>query len=418
MFFGGTNGFNTFLPNEVELNRYEAPVRLVAFSKFNQAIPLHKAFNKNGILELNYSDSVFGFEFAALDYTKPSDNLYQYKMEGMHDKWLTTNGSNRISFFNLSDGQYKFRVKGANNDAHWSKQELMIEINILPPPWKTWWAYTFYTIACFLLVLTFIRAQRKNVIFERRQNIQLENKVNERTLSLQQANLKLEEISLTDQLTGLKNRHFLLNNLEKDIALVLRKYHEKSLNSTKDVVNESDLIFFLIDLDHFKQVNDLHGHTAGDAVLVQIKSILEQVFRETDYLVRWGGEEFLVVARFSDREKAPELAERLRQSVEEHDFDIGQGIILKKTCSIGFASFPFITDKPDYLSWERVVDIADHCLYSAKKSTRNAWVGLENLDCDEDGLIEIITTETKTLLDANRLKATTSLSNVEQIKWN
>ena len=211
------------------------------------------------------------------------------------------------------------------------------------------------------LKLLDINRNLENKVLERTK--QLQHKTEElqhKTQELQTAYSKLEKVSLTDQLTGLKNRHFLINNIENDIALVLRKYYGWNKGKNKDTPQASDLIFFLIDLDHFKQVNDIHGHTAGDAVLIQIKEILEQVFRETDYLVRWGGEEFLVIARFTERKNAPKLAERLRQTVESHDFYIGEysegeDNVLKKTCSIGFACYPFSTLKTEALTWTQVI---------------------------------------------------------------
>jgi len=261
-------------------------------------------------------------------------------------------------------------------------------------------------------------------------NRNLENKVLERTEQLhskteelQEANSVLEQMSLTDQLTGLQNRRFLINNIENDIALVLRKYQSCSESKNKNMPEAADLIFFLIDLDHFKMVNDIHGHTAGDAVLVQIKEILEQVFRETDYLVRWGGEEFLVIARFTDRSNAPELAERLRKTVESHEFVIsedstGEYKALKKTCSIGFACYPFSPQDTEALTWNQVVDVADHCMYAAKKSSRNAWVGLYNKTHGHaDDLFTSVIEQTQTLVQSNELEMLTSILEHDQVNW-
>lgn len=415
IFFGGSNGFNTFLQNEVEINKYQAPVRLVGFSEFGQTVPMQQAFQRNGLLELNHSSSHFTFEFSALDFTKPSDNLYQYKMEGLGEKWIMNNKNNRVSFYNLFEGKYKFRVKAANSDAHWSDQELVIPINILPPPSRTWWAYSLYTLALFALLLTFIRTQRKKVKFERRLNFQLEQKVDEKTKSLKQVNLKLEELSYTDQLTGLRNRRFLSSNIQSEVDLVLRTYRSRETGSDQhsDAVKlkDADLIFFLIDLDNFKEVNDVHGHSAGDAVLIQIKAILEKVFRENDYLVRWGGEEFLVVARFTDRNKGADLAERLRRAVEHHPFDIGNGKMLSKTCSIGFAAFPLLSTNPSGMSWERTIEIADLCMYSAKKSSRNAWVGITHIHADDADLLINFAEKTDQLIESGNLTVLSSIKN-------
>jgi diguanylate cyclase (GGDEF)-like protein len=187
-------------------------------------------------------------------------------------------------------------------------------------------------------------------------------------------NTRLEQTSFTDQLTGLSNRRHLIKNIDSDLVLCARKY-ESSKNSAHKPLN-SDMVFMLIDIDHFKMVNDTYGHNAGDILLRQFSGLLKSVFRETDYIVRWGGEEFMVVVRFCEREDAALLAERFRLLVEQTAFDIGNDLVLHKTCSIGFSCFPFYPGMEEEITWEQVADIADKALYAAKKTTRNAWVGV------------------------------------------
>src|SRR5450830_1173361 len=91
-----------------------------------------------------------------------------------------------------------------------------------------------------------------------------------------------------------------------------------------------------------------------------------EVFRESDYLVRWGGEEFLVLARATRRDEARVVAERIRRAVADREFLLPDGERLRKTCSIGFACFPFVPDAPRLLSWSEVVELADQALYLAK----------------------------------------------------
>jgi predicted signal transduction protein with EAL and GGDEF domain len=103
---------------------------------------------------------------------------------------------------------------------------------------------------------------------------------------------------------------------------------------------------------------------------------LREVFRESDYVIRWGGEEFLVLARATHRDEARAVAERMRRAVAERDFELPDGVRLAKTCSIGFACFPFMPEQPRLLSWSQVVELADQGLYIAKRSGRNAWAAL------------------------------------------
>ncbi len=235
-------------------------------------------------------------------------------------------------------------------------------------------------------------------------NRDLDKKVAERTQALHQSNeglklaqrelqdayRKLELASLSDPLTGLHNRRFLDQHMAADIALVDRAYGHwlKSL----EVISgqpwpqvpplNQDIIFILLDVDHFKWVNDEYGHGAGDTLLEQLGQRLQQALRDSDYLVRWGGEEFLIVARFCNREEAAEMAERIRHKIEERPFDLGAGLRLTKTCSLGYGVYPFFPRQPDALTWEQVVNIADRALYIAKNSGRNAWVGING--CDEE----------------------------------
>jgi len=208
----------------------------------------------------------------------------------------------------------------------------------------------------------------------------------DKNLELERAYQALEEVSLTDQLTGLRNRRFFLRNVDADVAMSLRGYDNMQERAQQrgqprpatdcDRQAPNDLVFYMVDLDHFKHVNDRYGHAAGDSILVQMQARLREVFRESDYVIRWGGEEFLVLARATHRDEAGALAERMRRAVAERDFVLPDGEKLRKTCSIGFACFPFLPEQPRLLSWPQVVELADQGLYIAKRSGRNAWAAL------------------------------------------
>jgi len=112
-------------------------------------------------------------------------------------------------------------------------------------------------------------------------------------------------------------------------------------------------------------------------VLVETARRLRSVIRETDFLIRWGGEEFLLVARATHAGEAAVLAERLRAAIAARPFDLGDGKSLAVTCSVGFASFPFCAAAPRLASWSEITRLADQALYLAKEDGRNRWIGVQ-----------------------------------------
>lgn len=194
----------------------------------------------------------------------------------------------------------------------------------------------------------------------------------ERNEALERANAEIRELSLTDPLTGLRNRRYLTEVIEALAAQALRPYRA----GTGPVRGHpGDLAFLMVDMDHFKAVNDAHGHSAGDAVLVQFAQRLRTLTRQQDFLFRWGGEEFLILLRGIPREEVPLIAERLRHAVAEQPFHLGPGQALSRTASIGHASFPVDPDAPLALNWQQAIDLADSRLFEAKRLGRNRCVG-------------------------------------------
>ncbi len=173
---------------------------------------------------------------------------------------------------------------------------------------------------------------------------------------LEEKNRELEKLSNSDGLTGLFNHRHLYELLDEEF--------ERSRRSDEPVS------VVMLDLDRFKQVNDTHGHQAGDRVLKALAGILQETGREIDRIGRYGGEEFLVILPDSDPDAAMTFAERVRGNVEAHDFDIGSNGSLAMTISAGVATHPH--DEPG--TPHRLVHYADQALYSAKSSGRNQVV--------------------------------------------
>lgn len=187
-------------------------------------------------------------------------------------------------------------------------------------------------------------------------------------------NMELKEASLTDPLTRLHNRRFFNAVIEAEINKALRQYSERPAGTTGKLHNR-DLVFYLVDIDHFKSVNDIHGHHIGDAMLVEAAQRIGLAIRKSDTLIRWGGEEFLVISYSTERDKAEVLAQRIMEEFSSRPFDLGDSIEIYKTCSIGWAPFPWFVDESTALDYEEVLKLADRALYMAKESGRNCAVG-------------------------------------------
>jgi diguanylate cyclase (GGDEF)-like protein len=169
--------------------------------------------------------------------------------------------------------------------------------------------------------------------------------------------IRLFENATRDHLTGVLNRGSFLERLEQEISLGLRQ----------------SLCFALVmlDVDHFKRINDTYGHPAGDAVLRHLASLLRSFSRFEDIVGRFGGEEFTVLLRNSGAEEALSMAERIRQAVEDEPFWVPRGdqeCELRVTVSLGLACW-----NPE-LSQERLLAVADEALYQAKEGGRNRVV--------------------------------------------
>ncbi|MET0085451.1 MAG: diguanylate cyclase [Sedimenticola sp.] len=192
-----------------------------------------------------------------------------------------------------------------------------------------------------------VRTIKKLIQEQKEHNILLEAKVEERTIELEEKNRELEQLSVTDRLTGLFNRRKLDESLEFEMKRTRRSRHQFGL--------------ILLDIDHFKSVNDTFGHQVGDQVLVDIANILLAQTRSIDYVGRWGGEEFLIISPRADKDGLKILAEKLRREIEEHSFpEVGH-----KSASFGVAMYNY----GDTIA--SVIAQADTALYQAKNSGRN-----------------------------------------------
>jgi diguanylate cyclase (GGDEF)-like protein len=197
---------------------------------------------------------------------------------------------------------------------------------------------------------------------------------------LAQKNQELKVRSNRDPLTALYNRRYFQDFMRDEGARPERRQPQSSALPTHALL--------LIDIDHFKQTNDRYGHAAGDMVLVAVARRLRDTLRETDMIVRWGGEEFLVFVPATNAQQLDEIAARIMEAIAAEPIEY-LGSSIRVTASIGYAPMP-LPPNGVALSWERAISLVDMALYMAKLHGRNRAYGIRGLLRSDDEALESI----------------------------
>lgn len=421
LLFGGAGGITIVRPERLQRWGYEPRLVVTELQVGGKNVPPARYIAKPDAgapaaqaspLLVPAEANSLAVEFASIDFSSPARNRYAYKLEGFDEDWIETDAARRLAAYtNLPPGSYRLLLRGSNRDGDWSDKVVALPLRVQPAWHQTLWFRFAVAVVALALLITTVQVRTR---WLRLRQAELERKVSERTAELEalhkalkEKSAVLERTSITDPLTGLHNRRFLTEHIDADIAASLRRAQEARAAGATPI--DTDCVFFLIDIDHFKRVNDEHGHATGDAVLVQFGRRLRSVLRESDDLVRWGGEEFLALARNTDRAQAEELAERMRAVVAEHPFMDDSGNLLPVSCSIGFACLPFVPWRPHALGWQDVVRLADLALYAAKRAGRDTWVGLHATDgAQPEGLLAKVHAGPQQALRQGEIRVTSS----------
>ncbi len=178
MFFGGNNGLTAFVPNKIGTNKYVAPLVFTGLKLFGNEVGINQEdqllaqdINSTKEIVFKHDQNIFTIDFALLNYIKPEKNRYAYKLEGFDKNWNYVSTTS-ATYNNLPAGNYTFLVKAANNDGVWTAAPTSIQIKILPPLWKTWWAYCIYIIAIAAIVFFFLRFLWMRELFKREHELQ------------------------------------------------------------------------------------------------------------------------------------------------------------------------------------------------------------------------------------------------------
>jgi diguanylate cyclase (GGDEF)-like protein len=169
---------------------------------------------------------------------------------------------------------------------------------------------------------------------------------------------RISELTIRDDLTTLYNARYMHELLDQEVRRA-KRYHK-----------EFSMVF--IDLDRFKEVNDTHGHVHGSALLKETSEVILKAARETDHCARYGGDEFVIVLPETNKKDAVDMAERLRQAIQDHVFLAHEGLSIRFTASFGVANFP-----DDAQSKQDLIKMADEAMYEVKRSSRNRVQGYD-----------------------------------------
>lgn len=317
--------------------------------------------------EIAYQDSTFVARFAAPIFYDPDGVNCRFRLRGLEQE-LTETAAREVRYSSLPAGTYTFEVSCGSSQLGWSVPATY-SFSIAAPWWQSWWAELLAAVLLTFVLWAFVGYRTRR---DRRERERLERKVAERSAELARANRELHEVSLRDPLTGVRNRRFFQTTIAADASQATRAY----LSSPEYSRDHRDLIFYLIDIDNFKEINDNYGHDAGDNLLIEIANRLESIVRESDFLIRWGGEEFLLVCRAAERENGDHTAERILSAIGTTPFHLGGGRLVFRTCSVGWAPFPWSSPAQATFTVEEVLRFADHGLLLAKQRGKDQAIGI------------------------------------------
>ena len=319
------------------------------------------------VLELN--DRNITIHYSALEFIKPAALQFRYRLQGFDNGWHEVGDRREAVYTNLTPGQLVFRVQSRFDNQPWQdSREAALEL-IVPKRFDETLVYR----GLWLLLLLFclyglLWLLRRNTLNKQQQ---LERLVRQRTQELENSNLKLNELNdqlalLThkDSLTGLRNRRFMFEQLPKDIEHFQR--NRESMQTQGKCV-----ALVHLDLDNFKQVNDQFGNVAGDSCIQQVAGLLIRETRGSDYVVRFAGEEFVLVLRDIQIELVEQFCHQLNEQVARTIFNLPDGHRTRLTCSIGYALYPLELLGGQLINWEITLQLAEMSLYHVKHAGKN-----------------------------------------------
>ncbi|GGY20013.1 GGDEF domain-containing protein [Rhodanobacter panaciterrae] len=347
LLFGGLGGLTVIRPHWRAPAAAAAPLTITHAIVNGNEVPFGELPRDGQTIRMDSHSRNLRLDFALLDYQTPLETSYSYRMEGLDDDWtkIPRGGLPSAIYTNLPHGDYRLQLRAATHGMQPRTVETRVGIVVKP----LWYETTISRlIAVLLLIALVFLLVHLRTLYLRRQATQLQQQIAEHTRDLLAANLRLDELASTDGLTGVYNR---------------RRFLELA-GGVRERAQGRSVCIALFDLDRFKQINDTHGHLAGDAVIRGAIEVIKQHCRQGDLVGRYGGEEFVLCLPDTSLQHAQEITGRictaLASTTVAHD-----GCMIPVTVSIGIAAL-----HPGE-SIEQWLSRADKALYEAKHNGRN-----------------------------------------------
>ena len=324
--------------------------------------PVHVAISRASLgqtvlraTRVRYSVAPLSVQFGTFSYASERSIVFRYRMSGVDDGWAeSTTGS--VRYASVPPGRHVLTVTGYNVLSHVVSDPVTLTIDMGFPWWRTWSADLIYLLIGSSAFYAILKARERAVLrvrerATRQKQSELEFLVEERTRDMRIAQAELRRLATLDGLTGLLNR----TEVERRLA-----------DRLKMAGTPGEMLIAMIDIDHFKQINDSHGHLVGDDILRALGVRVFALLRDGEFAGRYGGEEMLII--LDDRDGCgAERALRYHQVVRQAPFH-ARGVSVPVTCSVGLA---WAAPGDD---WEALVGRADAALYEAKRLGRDRVV--------------------------------------------
>jgi diguanylate cyclase (GGDEF)-like protein len=289
--------------------------------------------------------------YSALNASRQNEVVFRYRLGVAGQAWTETD-QRELQFASLAPGVYRLEVQARENDGEWGGNTAQFPFRILPRWYASWWFISICVLIPLSATSVILRLRFLGAKMREQELVKL---VAEKTADLSLANEELTRLATTDALTGLANRRIFDETLERECSRVRRTNSQPSL--------------LMIDVDHFKALNDSEGHQKGDEYLISLAAELKRSCkRRTDTPARYGGEEFAIILADTDAAHATEFAELIRLAVAALNLPHPASLTAPfLTVSVGVAT----ATGSGCFTPEALIAEADHALYAAKIAGRN-----------------------------------------------